>query len=87
MLVAETDAQLEEANLRLSRVGIEDIQGYLAGGVLAWNKAGRPLATTAQISAEELELKLREGSVPFTVRAATAASLLVACSSEPDIAM
>jgi len=63
VLVAETDAQIEEANLRLSRVGIEDIQGYLAGGMLAWNKAGRPLATTAQISPEELQHKLREGSV------------------------
>src|SRR5882672_1192891 len=63
VLVAETDAQVEEANLRLSRVGIEDLCGYLAGGVAAWQKAGLPLVTTAQISAEELNQKLRERSI------------------------
>jgi hydroxyacylglutathione hydrolase len=63
VLVAETDAQIEEANLRLSRVGIEDIRGYLAGGVPAWKKAGLPLASTAQISPEELHERLRQGSL------------------------
>ena len=43
VLVAETDAQVEEANLRMSRVGIEDVRGYLAGGIGAW-KEGRPSA-------------------------------------------
>jgi glyoxylase-like metal-dependent hydrolase (beta-lactamase superfamily II) len=33
VLVADTDAQIEEAHLRLARVGIEDVRGYLAGGV------------------------------------------------------
>ena len=63
VLVAETDAQIEEATLRLSRVGIEDLRGYLAGGVSAWEKAALPLASTAQISPEELHQRLREGSV------------------------
>lgn len=63
LLVAETDAQIEEASLRMSRVGIEDVRGYLAGGVAAWQKAGLPLVATAQISVEELNKKLREGSV------------------------
>lgn len=63
ILVAETDAQIEEAHLRLSRVGIEDVRGYLAGGIGAWQKACLPLAHTAQISAQELDKKLRNGSV------------------------
>jgi rhodanese-related sulfurtransferase len=63
VLVAETDAQIEEANLRLSRVGIEDVRGYLAGGVPAWKKAGLPLASTAQISPEEVHERLRQGSL------------------------
>ncbi len=63
ILVAETDAQIEEAILRLSRVGIEDVRGYLAGGVGAWQKAGLPLGRTSQISAQELDKKLRNGSV------------------------
>jgi glyoxylase-like metal-dependent hydrolase (beta-lactamase superfamily II)/rhodanese-related sulfurtransferase len=63
VLIADTDAQIEEAHLRLARVGIEDVRGYLAGGMAAWQKAGLPLASTAQISAQELNQKLREGSV------------------------
>jgi len=62
-LVAETDAQIEEATLRLARVGIEDVRGYLAGGLAAWQKAGHALTSTAQMSAQELNQKLREGSV------------------------
>ena len=62
VLIGETDAQIEEARLRLARVGIEDLRGYLAGGVAAWQKAGLPLVKTAQISPQELNQKLLEGS-------------------------
>ena len=62
-LVAETDAQIEEANLRLSRVGIEDVRGYLAGGISTWQKAGLTLVSTPQISAQELNEKLQGGMV------------------------
>jgi hydroxyacylglutathione hydrolase len=62
ILICESDAQIEEARLRLARVGIEELRGYLAGGVAAWQKAGLPVLKTAQISAQELNQKLREGS-------------------------
>src|ERR1700687_4792620 len=35
ILVGETDAQIEEARIRLARVGIEELRGYLAGGMAA----------------------------------------------------
>jgi len=54
VLVAETDAQIEEARLRLARVGIEELRGYLAGGVESWKKAGLSLLATPQISVQEL---------------------------------
>lgn len=63
VLVAESDAQVEEANLRMSRVGIEDVRGYLAGGIGEWKKAGLPLSSTTQISAQELQKKLKDGQV------------------------
>ncbi len=63
VLVGDTDAQIEEARLRLARVGIEDLRGYLAGGVAAWQKAGLPVLKTEQISAQELNQKLRDGRV------------------------
>src|SRR5260370_38039362 len=61
--MGESDGQMEEARMRLARVGIEELRGYLAGGVAAWQKAGLPVLKTAQISAEELNQKLREGSL------------------------
>jgi hydroxyacylglutathione hydrolase len=63
VLIAETDAQIEEARLRLARVGIEELDGYLAGGVAAWKQSGQPLAIVAQISAQELEQRLGAGRV------------------------
>ncbi len=63
ILIGESDAQVEEARMRLARVGIEELRGYLAGGVAAWQKAGLPVLKTAQISAQELNQKLRAGSL------------------------
>jgi hydroxyacylglutathione hydrolase len=63
VLIAETDAQIEEARLRLARVGIEELDGYLAGGLAAWQQSGQPLAIVAQISAQELEQGLVAGKV------------------------
>ncbi len=62
VLIGDNDTQIKEARLRLARVGIEDVRGYLDGGVAAWGKAGLPVTKTAQISAEGLNQKLREGS-------------------------
>ena len=63
VLIGDGDAQVEEARLRLARVGIEDLRGYLAGGVAAWQKAGLPLAKTVQISVRVLNQRLCEGSL------------------------
>ena len=63
VLIAETDAQIEEARIRLARVGIEELDGYLAGGVAAWKQSGQPLAIVAQIDAQELEQRLGAGKV------------------------
>lgn len=59
----ESNAQLEEAWLRLTRVGIEVLGGYLAGGVAAWKQAGFPLATISQVTADELCVRLKSHDV------------------------
>jgi glyoxylase-like metal-dependent hydrolase (beta-lactamase superfamily II)/rhodanese-related sulfurtransferase len=61
LLVAEDEEQVREARMRLARVGIENVAGYLAGGLLEWHRAGLPLATTEQIGVEELDARIREG--------------------------
>lgn len=63
VLIAATEAQVEEARVRLARVGIEVLDGNLAGGVAAWQQAGLPLATVAQIDVQELSSRLPTGKV------------------------
>jgi glyoxylase-like metal-dependent hydrolase (beta-lactamase superfamily II)/rhodanese-related sulfurtransferase len=63
VLIAATEEQIEEARLRLARVGIEVLGGYLAGGVTAWRDAGLTVARTAQISPEELQRQLQAGNL------------------------
>lgn len=63
VLIAATDEQLEEARLRMARVGIEVLDGYLHGGVNAWKRAGLPIGTLAQISVVDLEARLQSGEL------------------------
>jgi rhodanese-related sulfurtransferase len=63
VVIAASGVQLEEARLRLARVGVENLDGYLDGGVAAWKQAGFPAATISKISVDELEATLRRGAV------------------------
>jgi glyoxylase-like metal-dependent hydrolase (beta-lactamase superfamily II)/rhodanese-related sulfurtransferase len=54
VIVADSVAQAREAVMRLARVGMENIAGYLDGGILAWADAGYPIAQTPQLSTQEL---------------------------------
>jgi len=63
VVIAASDAQLEEARLRLARVGIEMLDGYLAGGIAAWKQAGFELAAIPQISAVELDRRIKAREV------------------------
>ena len=54
VIVAESEGQVDEAVTRLARVGIESVQGYLKGGILAWSEAGFEVATVPQISVDDL---------------------------------
>jgi glyoxylase-like metal-dependent hydrolase (beta-lactamase superfamily II)/rhodanese-related sulfurtransferase len=63
VLIADTDQQLDEARVRLARVGMELLDGHLAGGVAAWKQAGLPVAQTRQITAEELHSQLQARGV------------------------
>jgi hydroxyacylglutathione hydrolase len=61
LLIAESEEQLSEARLRLARVGIEDLRGYLQGGVESWKKAGFDLEQTQQMTVQELNQGLQAG--------------------------
>jgi len=63
VLIADTPEQIEEARMRLARVGIEDLRGFLAGGAGAWQQAGFALAELPQMTVEGLQARLRENGV------------------------
>ncbi|HEU5322805.1 MAG TPA: rhodanese-like domain-containing protein [Methylomirabilota bacterium] len=53
VLIADRD-RIEEAVMRLARVGYENVVGVLEGGVEAWRAAGLPIGSTAQVQAASL---------------------------------
>jgi hydroxyacylglutathione hydrolase len=54
VIVAESEEQVDEAVVRLARVGIENVDGYLVDGVLGWSQAGYEIATVPQITVDDL---------------------------------
>ncbi len=54
VIVAESDEKVNEAVMRLARVGLESVKGYLAGGISTWRDAGFEVSTVSQISVTEL---------------------------------
>jgi hydroxyacylglutathione hydrolase len=63
VLIADTPEQLSEARLRLARVGIEELAGFLDGGPRGWKQAGFALHQLPQITAEELNFRLQMRAV------------------------
>jgi hydroxyacylglutathione hydrolase len=61
VLVAEDEAALEESRMRLARVGMERVAGFLQGGMAQWAAEQKPAAQIAQIPVEELNRELAAG--------------------------
>ncbi len=47
VLIASAEDEISEARMRLARVGIENLAGYLEGGIEAWQQAGFELVADA----------------------------------------
>ncbi|MBX2840682.1 MAG: MBL fold metallo-hydrolase [Flammeovirgaceae bacterium] len=54
ILLVVSEERLEEAIIRLSRVGFDNVIGYLEGGFEAWKKTGKETDFVEMITAEEL---------------------------------
>ena len=64
VLVAESEEQVDEATTRLARVGIENVKGYLSGGILAWAESNLGVLSVPQITVDELrDLATRESDL------------------------
>jgi rhodanese-related sulfurtransferase len=60
LLVADDMEQIDEAVMRLARVGIESVAGYLDGSLYAWDRAGLETGRLQQMPVAELHAQLGE---------------------------
>jgi len=54
VIVIDDESKVDEAVIGLARVGIENVKGYLAGGMDAWRRAGLGVSVIRQISVDDL---------------------------------
>jgi hydroxyacylglutathione hydrolase len=54
VIVADSTEHAHEAQMRLARVGLENVRGYLEGGMKAWAEAGYHISIVQQIEVGEL---------------------------------
>lgn len=60
LLLVGEEGKEEEAITRLARVGYDNTVGYLAGGIAAWQEAGKETDTINSITANEFERRANE---------------------------
>jgi glyoxylase-like metal-dependent hydrolase (beta-lactamase superfamily II)/rhodanese-related sulfurtransferase len=61
IIVGEDPEHVRESQLRLARVGLESVAGYLADGVAGWVKSGQHLDSIPQITVQDfVELRSHE---------------------------
>ncbi|WP_299062095.1 rhodanese-like domain-containing protein [uncultured Polaribacter sp.] len=68
ILLVAPQGREEDTITRLSRVGFDNVLGYLEGSFDAWKQAGREMDTLESVSASVLEEKIRENMPVFDVR-------------------
>lgn len=60
VLVSDGVPQAEEAIMRLARVGLENVEGYLDGGLGAWEREGLAIDVLPQLDISELRAQMSE---------------------------
>lgn len=63
LIIVAPQGREEEVVTRLSRVGFDNTLGYLHGGISAWAKSGKEVASVEQIGAEEFAKQSRTESL------------------------
>ncbi|MGV3483560.1 MAG: MBL fold metallo-hydrolase [Planctomycetaceae bacterium] len=66
-MVVDNAAQVPEVVTHLIRVGFDDIQGYLQGGMESWETSGYPIATLSTMSVQDLQGQLSQSRDRTTV--------------------
>ena len=63
VVIADTNAQVDESVVRLARVGIENVKGYLDGGVQSWREAGFAVSEIEQVTVAQLKEQMANGDL------------------------
>jgi hydroxyacylglutathione hydrolase len=69
-LAGDDSTDYDQARRSLVRVGLDDVRGYLSGGMRAWNEAGCERAQVPQVSVEEMRERMGKGAFLLDVRTA-----------------
>lgn len=67
LLLIGDESEIDEATRALIRVGLDEVQGFLHGGMAAWTSAGLPVAHTAQLTPGELQRQLAARNRPHVL--------------------
>ncbi|MGH7176589.1 MAG: rhodanese-like domain-containing protein, partial [Tepidisphaeraceae bacterium] len=67
VLVGASSDDIREAVIHLIRIGMDRIDGFLDGGIDAWESAGYPLESLRTISAQQLSQELSGATPPFVL--------------------
>ncbi len=67
IIIVTEPGKEEETVVRLSRVGLDNVKGYLDGGYEAWANAGKPIDMIIDIEADELAMDIKFDEKIFVV--------------------
>ncbi len=68
ILLVAPEGREEDTITRLSRVGFDNVLGYLEGSFDAWQKAAKEIDTLTSVSVDFLEEKIKENALVFDAR-------------------
>jgi len=63
IILVAPEGREQEAIIRLSRVGYDNVVGYLQGGIESWKAAGKAIDTLESVSASEFSERLNKNNV------------------------
>ncbi len=72
LLLVGSDAEVAEATFRFRRIGLDKVDGHLAGGMDAWKAAGLAVRTTELWTPQRLATAMKQGTEPILVDVRTA---------------
>ncbi|TYQ00314.1 glyoxylase-like metal-dependent hydrolase (beta-lactamase superfamily II) [Tenacibaculum adriaticum] len=68
ILLVTPEGEEEQTITRLSRVGFDNVLGYLKGSFESWKKSGKEIDTLRSVSADDLEVAIRKNAPVFDAR-------------------